>query len=537
MKKRTGEKLAKPVQNLVHKYTLEPTKDQLQVLEHYAAAEKFTFNEFVRRNKSRSDRWMKRRQELMDQVHIPEEDVPPPIDKEALAKYNDKIFQIKKKLVVDDLKADVKRIKDDPKSTEDDYMHLMTSFEWQKTWVTAIRHEHEELAKNGQTFWVRFTNRNGEEVFQEKTPWLHTVNRRVMVSGANRAHKAMQAYMSSRMGARSGPRVGKPRLKRRDSVIGFEYPTALVGVDILGYQERSTKKASEVNDYSHIHVWDGRFGGPFKIATSRHGKGRSTRSLLRDLQKHPRNKIAQVIFSRDRGVWTLSVVVDDFTPRSTPNKKQVEGGPVGVDLGVKYMAALSTDEFVENPRSWQKLEKDIKFYQRKLSRQEGSKKGEIKSEGYKKTQVKLAKLKRLQAARRATAQHSLTKTLMTSHDLVVIEDLKVANMTKSAKGTLESPGKNVKAKAGLNRAMLDVGFGEIRRQLDYKADRYGSQLVTVNPAYTSKMCSSCGDTRLDLTLGDRVFVCASCGNTMDRDLNAAKNILDRGLKQLAEGDE
>lgn len=124
-----------------------------------------------------------------------------------------------------------------------------------------------------------------------------------------------------------------------------------------------------------------------------------------------------------------------------------------------------------------------------------------------------------------------------SYRLVVVEDLKVRNMMASAAGTVEEPGVNVKANAGLNRAMLDVAPGTVRRMLEYKVKRHGGKLVAVNPAYTSQTCSCCGRHPKDAPetahlphgrVSRERFVCPLCSFASDADLNAARNILARG---------
>ncbi|WP_169702090.1 RNA-guided endonuclease InsQ/TnpB family protein [Janibacter terrae] len=143
-----------------------------------------------------------------------------------------------------------------------------------------------------------------------------------------------------------------------------------------------------------------------------------------------------------------------------------------------------------------------------------------------KSQAQVARAHADLAERRATTQHALTKRLSTSHDVVAIEDLNVAGMTRTARGTLEQSGSNVRAKAGLNRSILDVGFGEIRRQLTYKAAWYGSRLAVIDRwEPTSKTCSTCGTARATLPLAEREYHCTTCDTRIDRDLNAARNIL------------
>jgi putative transposase len=121
--------------------------------------------------------------------------------------------------------------------------------------------------------------------------------------------------------------------------------------------------------------------------------------------------------------------------------------------------------------------------------------------------------------------HQLTTRLAKSHGRIVIEDLNVSGMTRSARGSREAPGHNMRAKNGLNRSLADASFGEFRRQLEYKCRWYGSELVVADRFLpSSKTCSRCGTVRDGLRLEERVFGCVACGLRIDRDLNAAINL-------------
>ena len=141
------------------------------------------------------------------------------------------------------------------------------------------------------------------------------------------------------------------------------------------------------------------------------------------------------------------------------------------------------------------------------------------------TNLEIAKLKARQARRRGDFTHKLTTDLAKSHGWVGIEDLQVKNMTTSASGTALAPGRNVRAKAGLNRSILDSAPSERRRQLAYKAPRFGSELRLVPPAGTSQTCSACGvrDSKSRPGCG-REFACTACGYQVHADYNAAQNI-------------
>jgi putative transposase len=107
--------------------------------------------------------------------------------------------------------------------------------------------------------------------------------------------------------------------------------------------------------------------------------------------------------------------------------------------------------------------------------------------------------------------------------MVYMEDLKIKNMSKSAKGTAEEHGKNVAAKSGLNRSILDCGWGNFGTMLEYK-----TEVLKVNPKHTSQICSYCGHKDAKNRLSQSKFVCTSCAHTSNADVNAAKNILSRG---------
>ena len=225
--------------------------------------------------------------------------------------------------------------------------------------------------------------------------------------------------------------------------------------------------------------------------------------------------------SRAADRWYVSILV--ATPRETapgPTQAQRARGGVGVDLGVNNLAALSTGELVENPRYGRRGAEKVRRAQRAYAR---TKKG---SQGRARAARRVARLHHLVALQRSTVVNTLTKRLATGYAVVAIEDLNVSGMTRSAKGTVENPGKNVAAKSGLNRSVLDAAFGELRRQLEYKTAWYGSSVATIGRYEpSSKVCSSCGAVKPKLSLGERVYDCDQCGMRLDRDVNAARNIL------------
>ncbi|MHB6904855.1 RNA-guided endonuclease InsQ/TnpB family protein [Streptomyces sp. CB02959] len=240
-----------------------------------------------------------------------------------------------------------------------------------------------------------------------------------------------------------------------------------------------------------------------------------------------------VTVSRGGHRWYASVLCKVTTGLpDRPTRQQAERGKVGVDLGVKVLAGLSkplpTDGpvkvrggglLVDNPRPLRAAMQGLAKAQRVLSRkQKGSK-------GREKARQRVGRLHHQVAIRRNAVLHQVTKALATHFSIVSVENLHVAGMTRSARGTVDTPGRRVRQKAGLNRATLDSAPGELRRQLAYKTSWYGSQLAVLDRWWpSSKTCSNCGWQHPSLTLADRTFHCTNCGLTMDRDLNAALNI-------------
>ena len=122
--------------------------------------------------------------------------------------------------------------------------------------------------------------------------------------------------------------------------------------------------------------------------------------------------------------------------------------------------------------------------------------------------------------------HRITTALFHLYGLICVEDLKITNMTRSATGSLEDPGQNVEAKKGLNREILKQNWGLILRQLQYKAEWAGRELVMVDPKYTSQTCHACG--KRTNPKASETLRCPHCGHFADRDVNAARNILAAG---------
>lgn len=227
-----------------------------------------------------------------------------------------------------------------------------------------------------------------------------------------------------------------------------------------------------------------------------------------------------VVVSREsdgRYYVTFAVEVDDPEPRPGTARQ------VGVDLGVKDFATLSTGEKIANPRHLERKAKNLVRYQRQMVQKTRG------SNNWRKAKRKVAVAHRKVRQARADFLHKTTARLVRGHDLVAIEDLNVSGMTVSARGTVDTPGKQVRQKAGLNRSVLDAALGEFRRLLEYKAHRAGRTVAVVDRWFpSSKTCSECGYLLDKLSLGTRWWTCPACRTRHDRDVNAAKNILAAG---------
>lgn len=227
--------------------------------------------------------------------------------------------------------------------------------------------------------------------------------------------------------------------------------------------------------------------------------------------------IANASLTRDGAKWYVSLQY------SMPDVLPAAVAPtLGLDMGVANFYTTS-DGCRQAPLDALKRQAvRLARYQRSVARK---KKG---SNNRKKAVQRLATLHRRIARQRNDWLHQRSTALAREHAVIVLEDLNIANMSRSAAGTIEAPGRNVKAKAGLNRAILDQGWSAFRGMLAYKLQANGGQLIVVPPAYTSQRCCACGFTHADNRQTQARFQCLECGHNDHADVNAAKNILAAG---------
>jgi putative transposase len=201
------------------------------------------------------------------------------------------------------------------------------------------------------------------------------------------------------------------------------------------------------------------------------------------------------------GKYFISILVDTEIVKlsETDNK-------IGVDLGIKEFAITSDEKFFNNPKNLKKSEKRLAKLQKDLSRKQ---KG---SNNRKKAKIKVAKIHEKIANQRKDMLHKVSTQLINENQVIVIEDLKVSNMMKNHK---------------LAKSIADVSWSEFRRMLEYKAKWYGREIIIAPSNYaSSQLCSNCGNKSSQTKdLSCRTYICPVCGMTMDRDINASKNLL------------
>ena len=226
------------------------------------------------------------------------------------------------------------------------------------------------------------------------------------------------------------------------------------------------------------------------------------------------------------GKWFLSIQTEREIEQPLPTATSA----IGIDVGIARFATMSDETFIAPLGSFKMHQQRLARYQRRMSRK-------VKfSNNWKKAKARVQKIHTGIANARKDFLHKTTTTISQNHALVCIEDLQVRNMSRSSKGTSEQPGKMVKQKSGLNRAIFDQGWGEFRRQLDYKVAWRGGMLLAVPPHNTSRTCPCCGHISKDNRLTQAQFLCVDCGYENNADVVGAINVLERGYRLLACGE-
>lgn len=240
------------------------------------------------------------------------------------------------------------------------------------------------------------------------------------------------------------------------------------------------------------------------------------------LHRPVRGTVKQFSVTRQGRNWYVNVICVDVPIQPKPFTNAV----VGLDRGVTHLVADSDGRFVDNIRPLHAAQERLSEAQRDLVRK---KRG---SHRRRKAVARLAVLHRKVKDVRKDHLHKVARSYVNAYDLIVVEDLKVRNMTRSASGTADEPGTNVAQKSGLNRSILDAGWGVLLELIRQKAEEAVVEVVEVNPRNTSRTCHACGHVAAENRAGE-AFRCQRCGHSAHADTNAAQNILRLGLSRQA----
>lgn len=238
----------------------------------------------------------------------------------------------------------------------------------------------------------------------------------------------------------------------------------------------------------------------------------------RDVLGEPKN----VTVSCKNGRWFVSIQTEREVEQTV-----AQGNAVGIDMGIARFATLSDGTFYAPLNSFKRHEQALRRAQQTMSRKKKY------SNNWKKAKVRVQRIHAQIVNTRMDFLHKTSNTISKNHAMVCMEDLQVRYMSRSATGTIETSGKNVRAKSGLNKSILDQGWSEFRRQLGYKLAWQGAQLIVVPPKNTSRTCPNCGHVDRENRRTQARFECVKCGFEENADVVGAINILRAGHARIA----
>lgn len=230
-----------------------------------------------------------------------------------------------------------------------------------------------------------------------------------------------------------------------------------------------------------------------------------------------------ITVSRKGKYWYISIQTEYETDQLPHESTSI----VGIDMGIKRFATLSDGTVYEPLNSFKGKAEKLAKLQRKLKNKKKF------SSNWKKVKEKITKCHEEIANARKDYLHKVSSEICENQAVIVVEDLKVKNMSKSSKGNSEKPGKKVAQKSGLNKSILDQGWGTFVNMLEYKQNWNGGSVIKVNAQYTSQTCPCCQHVAKENRLTQADFVCVECGYSNNADLVGAINVLSRGHRQLA----
>lgn len=319
-------------------------------------------------------------------------------------------------------------------------------------------------------------------VKDEVAPWWGENSKEAYASGLANLATALKNWGASKKGKRKGAQVGFPQRKSRRHVMSCRFTTGSFGLA----------------DRRHVKL-------P-RIGLVRTHE--STRKLARHIERGTA-RIRSATVSFRSGRWFVSFSVE--LNRHDPPPRDPDG-VVGVDLGIKSLAVLSTGEVVPNPRHLELALKELRRLQRQAARRTGPdmRTGQQPSKRWSKTQARIKRLHAQIAQARLDGLHKITTRLVRAYGVIVVEDLNVKGMMSNRR---------------LARHVAGVGMAEFRRQIEYKAAWSGARVIIAGRWFaSSKTCSGCGVVKAKLRLSERLFHCEACDLVIDRDLNAALNL-------------
>lgn len=317
--------------------------------------------------------------------------------------------------------------------------------------------------------------------------------------------------------ARFGRRVAQGTLDRLDEAFGHFFRRARSGQK-PGFPRFKPQTRWDSVQWSNA-------GGSWKLTST--GKGTYGRLYIQGVghvsvklhRRFDEGLPVKLVVRRRLARWEATVIFRSAAAEPLPPT----GRAAGVDVGVAVLAAVADDrgsvQLISNPKPLTRRLHRLEHAQQALA---GCRKGSNRRQ---RARRRVSRLHRQARNVRRDHAHQLSRRLVNAYDLIAVEDLRIRSLTCSARGTSDAPGRNVAAKAGLNRSILDAGWGDLVHLLTYKAEGAGRQLVRVPPAHTSQTCAGCGHTDRHSRRDRDHFRCTCCGRTDHADANAARVLL------------
>lgn len=350
--------------------------------------------------------------------------------------------------------------------------------------------------------------RTWNQIKHDEYPWWAQNSKEAYNSGLDALARALDAWAKARTGQRAGGAVGFPRWRKRSQRMGVRFTTGVIRVEA---------------DRRHVSL-------P-RLGTIRVHE--PTRKLARRLEAGTARILSATVTCDAAGRWHVAFTVQVQRRLARPahaRRLAPAGQPVGVDVGVRDLLVAATADGrevlrVPAPTALAAAQAKLRRLQRKAARQQRG------SNRARRTRQRIGRVHTRAGNVRRYAIHKATTALAQGADVIVVEDLHVAGMSR------RKPGLGARGR-GFNRAVADAALAQVRRQLAYKTLWYGSRLVEADRWYpSSKTCSGCGSRKPRLSLSERLFHCTTCGAVIDRDRNAATNLARLAVPSTGSGPE